>query len=278
MKKLFLFILLIPSLSFAQMSSCCVSANASQKFNELASSETFALSHAAPLPFIFESDKGKMITFACADGVLGNAFEIKSAKESDVWLLVFHEWWGLNDYIKQEAEKYYNAIPNINVLAIDLYDGIVVETPEEAKKTMQEVKEDRARSIITGAMEYAGKKAKFGTLGWCFGGMWSLQTSLMAGKKAEACVMYYGMPETDVKKLKKINCDVLGIFGTKDNFITPEIVATFKKNMQEAGKQITVKSYKADHAFANPSNPEHDSVATASAYKMSLAFLKMRLK
>ena len=84
---------------------------------------------------------------------------------------------------------------------------------------MQGVKEDRAKAIIKGAIAYAGPNAHIATIGWCFGGGWSLQASLLAGKQDVACVMYYGMPEQDVNKLKTLHADVLGNFANKDNWI-----------------------------------------------------------
>ena len=267
----------LPAFTFAQQMSCCTNST-TEKFTQLASSEEFASNHLSPIPFNFVSENGEMITFECEDGVLGNAFEIKAAKPSTFWLFVFHEWWGLNDYIQQEAEKLSKELPNVNVIAIDLYDGKVAETPESAQETMKGIKDERARAIIEGAIKHAGKKAMIGTIGWCFGGGWSLQASLMAGKKSAACVMYYGMPEEDLKKLKKLNSNVLGIFASKDTYISPEIVSGFKKNMISAGKTLTVKSYNADHAFANPSNPKYDKVAADSAHKLALTFLKTRMR
>jgi carboxymethylenebutenolidase len=55
-----------------------------------------------------------------------------------------------------------------------------------------------------------GNKAKVFTIGWCFGGGWSLQTALLGGNQVVGCVMYYGMPEADVNKLKTLHCDVIG--------------------------------------------------------------------
>ncbi len=276
MKKFILFLILVPAISFAQKPSCCVSPI--EKFAQIASTEEFAGIHMAPLPFHFVSEIGSTITFDCEDGVQGNAFEIKASKPGNNWLFVFHEWWGLNDYIQQEAEKLAKAMPSVNVLAIDLFDGKVAETPEAAQLMVQAVEDIRARNIINGAITHAGKKAVISTIGWCYGGGWSLQASLMAGKKANACVMYYGMPETDVKKLKKLNCEVLGIFAANDDHITPDIVETFKKDMMTAGKKLTVKTYKADHAFANPSNPKYNKTEADKANKLALSFLKMRIK
>jgi carboxymethylenebutenolidase len=277
MKKIILLLLFFPVFSFAQRGSCC-KISATEKFSQMASNETFASAHANPIPFKMVSEKGKMVFYECSDGNQANAYEIRSEVASNKWLFVFHEWWGLNDYIKQEAERYATDLPNVNVIAIDLYDGQLAEKTEEAQDLMKKMSDDRSRSIINGAINYIGNKPVIATLGWCMGGAWSLQASILAGKNAVGCVMYYGMPETDITRLKTLNCDVLGIFGTKDTHISPAVVKTFEKNMKDAGEKLTVKNYDAVHAFANPSNPNFDRTATADARKLTLEFLTTRLK
>ena len=90
--------------------------------------------------------------------------------------------------------------------------------------------------------------------------------------------MFYGMPETDVNKLKTLNCDVIGFFGKQDGWITPKVVDEFKENMKAAGKNVTTYEYDAAHAFANPSNPKYNKEATADAYSKTIAFIKERMK
>ena len=190
---------------------------------------------------------------------------------------MIHEYWGLNDYIKQETEKLSNKL-GINAIAIDLYDNKVASTSDEAGKLMQSVKTERAVNIIKGAYAYAGANAKIFTIGWCFGGGWSLQTALLGGKQAAGCVMFYGMPEQDVNKLKTLNCDVIGFFAEKDGWITPKVVDQFKENMKAAGKNVTTYEYDAVHAFANPSNPKYNKEATEDAYSKAIPFIKERMK
>ena len=197
--------------------------------------------------------------------------------QTSYYLFVFHEYWGLNDYIKQESEKLSDDL-DVNVIAVDLYDGKVATTREDAGKYMQAVKTDRAMAIIKGTYAYVGASAKVFTIGWCFGGGWSLQASLAGGAQAVGCVMYYGMPEKDVNKLKTLNCDVIGFFANKDQWITPAVVQQFKTDMAAAGKNITVYQYDADHAFANPSNPIYDKAATLDSYAKAIAFIKVRIK
>ncbi|EHQ27779.1 dienelactone hydrolase family protein [Mucilaginibacter paludis] len=282
MKKLLLLIavILTGSMAYSQNKgpvACCYP-TATQRFAMLANNPKFVKAHPNPLPFRFQSAIAKAITYKTPDGKTAVAYELKAKKTTNNYLLVVHEYFGLNDYIKQVSEKLYNDLGNVNVIALDLYDGKVTADRNEAAKLMQSVKEDRAQAIVKGAIAYAGSKARIATIGWCFGGGWSLQTTLLAGKQAVGCVMYYGMPEQDVDKLKTLNTDVLGLFGNKDQWINPKVVATFEENMKKAGKKLTVYSYDADHAFANPSGPNYNSTAGKDAYAHTLAFLKPRLK
>lgn len=242
----------------------------------LAVDPAFAQLHANPLPFTYQG-AGEMIKFSTPDGQSANGFLLKSKKNSNKWLLVYQEWWGLNDNIKQQAEQFYNDLKDVNVLAVDMYDGKVATQREDAMKYMQAANRDRLQSIMKGAIAYAGPRAEIGSIGWCFGGMLSLQSAMLEGKQAKACVMYYGRPEQDVDKLKTLETDVLGIFGSRDKGINPESVKQFEEAMQKAGEKVTVKMYDADHAFANPSNPGYDKEATADAYKRALTYLKDRL-
>ena len=158
----------------------------------------------------------------------------------------------MNDHIKQEAEKLAEDLPGVIVIAIDLYDGQLATTAENAGKLMELVKTDRAEAIINGTISYIRTTASIQTIGWCFGGAWSLQASIIAGEKSNGCVMYYGMPEKSEDKLKKLNAPVLGIFATKDTWINKEVIGEFEKQMNKLKKPLEIHWYEADHAFANP--------------------------
>lgn len=249
-----------------------------EKFALFVQDDNFNLSHPDPLPYVHQSEVGKMITFKTADGKDGSGYVLMATQKTNNWIFVFQEWWGLNDHIKRESEKLFHDMGNVNVLAIDMYDGKLATTREDAGKYMGEFNQDRGNAIVKGAIDFAGKTAKIGTIGWCFGGGQSMQASLTAGKQAAACVIYYGMPETDVARLKNLNTDVLNIWPTQDQWINKEVTEKFEANMKAAGKKLTTKSYEADHAFANPSNPKFNPEFTADAYKSTLEFFKARLK
>jgi carboxymethylenebutenolidase len=246
-----------------------------------ASNREFNAAHNTPRPYVHISEEGgKMIIYTCADGTPANAYLLEAKKKTNNWVLVFQEWWGLNDNIKRQSEDLYKDLGNVNVLALDMYDGKVAADPDNARKFMQEFKQERGDAIVKGALAYVGSDAKIGTIGWCFGGGQSLLGALHSGKQAAACVMYYGMPVEDVEKLKTLNSDVLMIWPTQDKWINKEMMDKFEANMKAAGKKVTIKPYEADHAFANPSNKmgTYNEAAAKDAYQNTLAFFKARLK
>jgi carboxymethylenebutenolidase len=285
MKNLFIscFLILINiSFSWGQTTpsahlSCCTNPyQAPTAFAMLTLDKQFVKGHASPLPFVHVSAIGKMITFKTPDGTTGRGYELKPAKKSNKYLFVFKEWWGLNDYIKKEAESYFNDLGEVNVIALDLYDGKVATKADEAVKLVQAVKPERAAAIIKGAQDYAGNKAEIASIGWCFGGSWSLQSAIITGKQNIGCVMFYGMPEKNVDRLKTLNSDVLGFFASRDKNITPEVVKEFEANMKAAGKKIRTRMYDADHAFANPSNPDYNQKFAAETHRLAASYLRDR--
>jgi carboxymethylenebutenolidase len=252
----------------------CLNMETQQAYKLEASTTAFAALHPSPVVVNPENLLGKMTEFEAADGKSANAYFIPAKKKSKKWLIVIQEWWGLNDNIKMEADKYYTALGDINVIAVDMYDGKVAATPDSAMKLMRGADMARMTAIIQGAIKNAGADASIYSVGWCFGGMWSLQTAILAGPQAKGTIMYYGRPETNMEKIKSIKCDIIGFFGNKDQAPSPAMVDEFEKNMKDAGKNLSVNRYDAGHGFANPSNPSFNANATADAYAKAIAFLK----
>ena len=252
----------------------CLNMETQQAYQLEASTTAFASLHSIPLHVNPENLLGKMVQFDAADGKSANAYFIPAKITTKKWLIVIQEWWGLNDNIKLEADKYFAALGDVNVMAVDMYDGKVAATPDSAMKLMRGADMGRMTAIIQGAIKKAGTDASIYSVGWCFGGMWSLQTAILAGPQAKGTVMYYGRPETNMDKLKSIQCDIIGFFGNLDQSPSPSMVNDFEKNMKDAGKNLSVNRYEAAHGFANPSNPSFNATATADAYAKAIAFLK----
>ena len=264
------------TITHAQTPSCCAAVG---QFANFSHDIAFVKTHEDPIPFQLTGQLGKMQTFACKDSSFATVYTVQAEQPSNKYLLVFHEWWGLNDYIKQTSDKLYTDLgKNVHVIAVDLYDGKVAANKDSAASYMQTLTYDRAAMIINSLMDKFGDDVEIATIGWCMGGGYSLQASLMAKERAVGCVMYYGFPETDKSKIANLSSDVLMIWPNQDKWITKEVVDKFTSDMQAAGKNLQVEEYTADHAFANPSNPKHDPVITADANAKALLFIKTHLK
>ncbi|XZF13928.1 dienelactone hydrolase family protein [Chitinophagaceae bacterium MMS25-I14] len=280
MKRLILlFTLLISCVAKQELraQSCCAKPADMQL---LAFNDEFKASHLPPVPFEYTPAAGsKMISFPTPDGGTGKAYYVPATEASDKVLFIFHEWWGLNDYIKKEAEYWHDQLDgHIAVYAIDLYDGKVAANADEAGKLMGGLKQQRGEAIISGLLRKIGKQVKVATLGWCMGGTWSFNAALLAGPQCKAAVMYYGFPEKEAKRIQMLQADLLYIRGAKDKFITEESVINLGKAVKENGREFEYHSYDADHAFANPSNPQYDKEHTQEADEITLRFLRQKLE
>jgi carboxymethylenebutenolidase len=257
-----------------QTTCCSADPTATAEFAALALDQNFRNAH----ELVTTTDtvfSGSMVRFACSSGDSASAYLARPDVPTDKYLLLFHEWWGLNDNIRREADEWCTTL-GINVLALDLYDGKLATTPDEAGKLMQGNDAKRSEVIIGGAVKWAGDKADFRTCGWCFGGGWSLRAALAIGPRAKACVVYYGMPEQDVEKLRTLGCDVVFVHASKDKWINDEVVANFETNMKKAGKSVQVHRYDADHAFANPSGPRYQATEATEARKVVTNYLSKK--
>jgi carboxymethylenebutenolidase len=194
-------------------------------------------------------------------------------------LLVIHEWWGLNDWVKHEADQLAGL--GYLALAVDLYKGKVASDPKQAQELMQGKDEAWGDQVEEAGLEWLKKNAqgaKVATIGWCMGGAESLKASLNDPKDVNATIIYYGMPVMDAAKLKTLRGPVLGIWANKDGWITPEKVAQFDKALTEAGVKHEFHAYDADHAFANPSGGRYNGEAAKDAWGKTLAFLAANVK
>jgi carboxymethylenebutenolidase len=267
---------MITTTIYSQQSSCCT-ASSVQQFAELGKDLTFIIAHEEPLPFTLAEPSGKTIKYDTPDGVQAQGYYIEGKKGHDKWIFVIQEWWGLNDYIKNQAEILHKAYPDAHILCLDMYDGQVASKREEASALMQGAKPERLENIVKGASAYAGPKAKIASIGWCFGGAWSSKTAVLLGDKMVASVIYYGMPVRDEEMLKNVSCPTLGIFANQDGWITPAVATEFADKLKAQGKSVVIHQYEAAHGFANPSNPKYDQKNAEDAWSKTIAFFNQYL-
>lgn len=197
-------------------------------------------------------------------------------------LIVIHEWWGLNDNIKMMTQRL--AGEGYTALAVDLYNGEVAQSPEQARALVQAATQNpqQLEANLRQAYQYLDEQQapKIGSIGWCFGGSWSLNTALLFPNELDAAVIYYGgQLVTDPGRLRSLNMPILGIFGALDDNPPVETVKQFESALKSLNKPVEVHIYEgADHAFANPSGTRYKADAAADAWDKTVAFLERHLK
>ena len=224
----------------------------------------------------------KEVSYKSGDETVKGILYTPEGKGPFPGIIVIHEWWGLNDWVKEQAQKL--AAQGYVALAVDLYRGKVATNPEEAHELVRGVPEDRANRDLEAAFQYLQsqpnvKKDRIGTIGWCWGGGYALNLAL-AEPKLAAVVINYGHLATDQNSLKKINAPILGLFGARDRGIPPEDVKKFGEQMDKLGKKVDITIYPdAGHGFQNPMNGAgYNEADTDDAWKKITAFLADTLK
>ena len=193
-------------------------------------------------------------------------------------VLLVHEWWGLNDQIKSVAAEL--AKQGYLALAVDLYGGQVTNRPDEAKAFMQQVVPEEATETLVSWIDWLktsqDSTGKVGTVGWCFGGGWSLNASI--ANPVDATVVYYGLVNQGPDQFKALRGPVLGHFATEDQWINKPMVDGFAAAMDSVGRSYEVFWYEANHAFANPTNAGYDEDDAKLAWQRTLDFFGQQLK
>ncbi len=224
-------------------------------------------------PISIKIPPGKAGTQGMATGVIAMPATLPAPT-----VLLIHEWWGLNDQIKSMAAQF--AAQGYIAVAIDLYGGKLATNAKDARKYMGATNASLATAQLTAMTNYLrshkDSTGKVGTVGWCFGGGWSLNCSLAT--KVDATIIYYGDVKKPASELASLKGPVLGHFARKDKWINKAMVEGFEREMKKADKTgLTVHWYDADHAFANPTSSRYDNKDAALAWQRTLDFYKKHL-
>jgi carboxymethylenebutenolidase len=236
------------------------------------------------LPALASAGEGKTanVTFQSGDETVSACLALPEGAGAHPAVIVIHEWWGLNDWVREQARKF--AEQGYVALAPDLYRGQTTGDPAVAHELSRGLPQDRALRDLKAALDFLAarsdvNKAKIGSVGWCMGGGFSLQLAVTEPRLA-ACVVNYGAMPTDGGDIQKIQAPVLGSFGAEDRGIKVDSVNAFEKAMKAAGKSIDVKIYEgAGHAFQNPNNKlGYRLNAAEDAWNRTLEFLNRTLR
>ncbi|MBV9494963.1 MAG: dienelactone hydrolase family protein [Acidobacteria bacterium] len=231
---------------------------------------------AAPTPSIAHA--GSSVKYGDANGYLS----LPKAGGKKPAIIVIQEWWGLNDWVKQQSDRF--ASQGYVALAADLYRGKVATTMEEAHELSRGLPEDRAINDLKAAFKYLAARSdvdpkRIGVIGWCMGGGYSLGLALNEPRIA-ATVMNYGRLVSDPATIARLKSPLMGNFGAEDRGIPAADVKAFDAALKKAGKSSDIKIYDgAGHAFMNETNKQgYKADAAADAQKRIDAFFASHLR
>ena len=192
-------------------------------------------------------------------------------------VVVIQEWWGLNDHIKDIANRW--AAEGFTAIAPDLYRGTVATNPDEASKLMNALEIEDGLDTIRNAIAAAREKyaiSHFGVTGYCMGGTYALRAACELEGISAAVPFYGDIPGDDV--LQKLTVPTVFISGTRDQWINPEKVATLEDATERFELPVQSLKYDADHAFFNDTRPEvHDPEASQACFQETVDFLRTEL-
>jgi carboxymethylenebutenolidase len=196
-------------------------------------------------------------------------------------VIVIQEWWGLVAHIKAVADRF--AAAGVTALAPDMYHGKSATNPDEAGRLMMALDIQRASKDLVGAVDYllaqpSVATASVGALGFCMGGQLALAAGC-ASPKVGAVIDFYGVHPAVRLDFSKLSAPVLGLFGERDAFVTPEVARKLAAEVRAAGKRFDLHVYPGcDHAFFNDSRPDvYQREAAEDAWRRSLEFLRAHL-
>lgn len=191
-------------------------------------------------------------------------------------VLVVHEWWGQNDYIRMRARKL--AELGYVALAVDMYgEGKLADHPKDAGQVAGEVMSNMeiARKRFEAALHLLNKRpekdpGKTAAIGYCFGGGVVLHMARL-GVDLRGVASFHGSLDTKTPaKPGAVKARVLVCNGAADSFVTPEIIQRFKQEMDSAEVDYDFISYPgARHAFTNP-----DATAAGEKFGLPIAYQK----
>ena len=221
--------------------------------------------------------KTETLNFVTANGASTAYVALPETSENTRAVILIHEWWGLNDHVKDIANRY--ADEGFVAIAPDLYRGRVATNPEDASKMMHALAIDDGLNTIESAMNKARENygiSHFGISGYCMGGIFALQAACELEGISASAPFYGDIPEEEV--LANLKSPVVFVSGTRDGWITPEKVAQLEEAASKYELPVDSVKYDADHAFFNDTRPEvYNETAAKDAWAKVIGFFNDNL-
>ena len=174
-------------------------------------------------------------------------------------VLVVHEWWGLNDYIRKRADML--AALGYTALAVDMYGGgKVAGDSDEAGRLMNGVLENMGQleARLGAGLAYLQKHptvdaARIAAIGYCFGGGVVLHSARI-GMPLSGVVSYHGsLGSMHTPAPGSVRAKVMVCHGADDALVPEEHITQLHDEMKAAGADLRFIAYPgALHGFTNP--------------------------
>ncbi len=202
---------------------------------------------------------GKMVSYPSGSETVAGYLAVPEVAGKKPAIVVIQEWWGLNDFIRQKADHF--AAEGYVALAPDLYAGQATSDPMKAHE-LSRIPPEHVMRQLKAAVAYLKARPdvdadRMASIGWCFGGGYSLELALEQAPPLSGAVIYYGRLVADRGVIASLRVPLLGNFGGMDKGIPAESVSAFESDAKQEGKSVDFKIYPdAGHAFASSSDPK----------------------
>ncbi len=227
---------------------------------------------------------GRMIEFTRPDGKPAPGYLAQASAPKAPGVVLFEEWWGLDDRIKETAGRL--ATHGFNVVVPDLYRGRSAATGDEANHLMQGLDfADAATQDAAGAAGYLREHGalRVGVMGFCMGGALAL-LSVMKGNEFNAASVWYGYPPPDAGDPSAISVPLQGHWALEDDFFKIEGVDALERALAARGSAPEFHRYQAKHGFYNSGQPgkgglgHHHREHAETAWRRTVEFFDRTLR
>ncbi|MBC8063675.1 MAG: dienelactone hydrolase family protein [Chlorobia bacterium] len=222
---------------------------------------------------------GSIIKFSGGD----REFEgyLSEASDPGPGVIVFQEWWGLVDHIKDVCDRF--AAEGITALAPDLYFGEATTEPTRAGELMMALNISETAEVVGSAIQHLLNSSKLesskvGVVGFCMGGQLAVYCAAN-DDRIGASVNFYGIHPKVQPSYRGLSGPMLGIFAEHDEYGNPEAVRALSEELTLLEKPHHFETYPGTkHAFFNDDRPEvYNEHAAKDAWQRTIAFLKENL-
>lgn len=189
-------------------------------------------------------------------------------------VLVLHEFFGLTPSFRRYADRLCDE--GFSALAVDLYDGAMASSVEEAKEMASSLDHDSTMLKLKAALEHLTSNwhPRVGVIGFSLGAWFA--GSLAQETELDAAVLYYGTAELDAGRLR---CPLLGHFADSDEWEPlPDITTQWEKLIADGADAEMVVYPGTGHWFANRDVPDaYNEEAAQAAWASTLDHLRYNL-